>query len=63
MSHHPTIRFDLGGAHHVVPHREAGAMTIGYIAVVSSVSRPDPLRSAIDHQAELALRRAARVVR
>ena len=37
MSHHPTIRFDFGGAHHVVPHRKLGAMTIGYIAVISSV--------------------------
>lgn len=37
MSHHPTIRFDIGGAHHVVPDRKAAAMTIGYLVVISSL--------------------------
>ena len=37
MSHHPTLRLDVGGAHHVAQHRQVAAAVIGYMAVVSSV--------------------------
>ena len=31
------LRLDIGGAHHLAQHRKIAAMTIGYMAVVSSV--------------------------
>jgi hypothetical protein len=31
------LRLDIAGAHHAVPHRDAMAMTIGYLAVIASV--------------------------
>ena len=37
MSHHPMLRLDAGGAHHLAQHRQVAAAVIGYLAVVSSV--------------------------
>jgi hypothetical protein len=37
MSHHPLLRLDAGGARQLDHHRTVAAVTIGYLAVISSM--------------------------
>ena len=37
MSHHPMLRLDIGGAHHLAQDRKVAAIAIGYLAVISSL--------------------------